>query len=155
MRYSLLKGQPIPSNFLYYPAQIALEALLCLRVGSVPFQKRNFTQDLSQDARLLLDICNFLGSYGPPERFDETEHQAALCSAVETALRGIGYDTLLKLALMTWHFDASSPVASQESKSFLTRPYTSVIEILQARYRTILCDAISLDPTFDFLLVST
>lgn len=159
MQYLLLKGQPIPSNFLYYPAKTALEALLCLRVWSAPFQERNFTQDLSQDARLLLDICNALRRHGPPERFDETEHQAseeeALCAAVETAFRGIGYDTLLKLALVTWHFDASSPVPSQELKFFLRRPYTSVIEILQVRYRTILCDAISLDPTFDFLLVST
>lgn len=115
--------------------------------------------DLSRDARLLLDICQALRRYEPPEPFDEMERrdaeEEAFCAAVETTLRGISYDTLLKLALMTWHFDASTPVASQDLKRFLSRPYTSVIEILQFRYRTIMCDADSLDSTFDFLLVLT
>ncbi|KAJ5583503.1 hypothetical protein N7535_002123, partial [Penicillium sp. DV-2018c] len=133
-RYLLLKGQPIPSNFLYYPAKIALEALLGLRAVSAPFKERNLTHDLSQDARLLLDSCKALGCYGE-----------ALCAAVETALRRISYDTLLKLALMTWHFDASSPVASQDLKFFLRRPYSSVIEILRVRYQTIMRETAPLD----------
>lgn len=108
---------------------------------------------------MLLDCCKALGCYVPPEPFDKKADQAeggeALCAAVEKALRCISYGTLLKLALMTWHFDASSPVASQDLKFFLRRPYSSVIEIPRVRYQTIMRETTPLDCTFDFLLIST
>ncbi|KAJ5998192.1 hypothetical protein N7522_009852 [Penicillium canescens] len=62
------------------------------------------------------------------------------------------YGTVLMLALMTWHFDASSSKASQDLIDFLRCPYNSEVKrILEGRYRSRMRETGS--PNFDFLLV--
>ena len=89
----------------------------------------------------------------PSEPLDE--HVVAL---VEEVLAQWSYDTVLKLALTTWHFDhwdikKPPPSASDDLTSFLSRPDEDGIEILQGRYRSRMGGAAGLDDSFDFLLV--
>lgn len=75
-------------------------------------------------------------------------------NAVEKIVCDLSYDTILKLALLTWHFNASSATDSLELQTFLScQSDTTVIAILQDRYRGIMGRTRVLDDTFDFLLV--
>jgi hypothetical protein len=66
------------------------------------------------------------------------------------ALHDLSYGTVLMLALMTWHFDASSSQASQDLITFLRQPRDNEVKrILESRYQSITCDTA---PHFDFLL---
>lgn len=77
-----------------------------------------------------------------------------ICISVKQILYDMSYDTVLKLALLTWHFNASSSTASQELQKFLSyQSDNAVIVIIQDRYRGIMGRTGPLDDTFDFLLV--
>lgn len=146
-RYWPLKGSPIPSVFLEVPAKVALVELLSLRIYSPNFRKWNPPQILSDDARLLLDICIAVRE---PKGSDLRKD---IYNAVEKIVYELSYDTILKLALLTWHFNASSATASQELRTFLScQSDNTVIVILQDRYQGIMGKG-STDDTFDILLV--
>jgi hypothetical protein len=70
---------------------------------------------------------------------------------VGNILHNLSYGTVLMLALMAWHFDASSSEASQGLIIFLRRPYDSAKRILQRRYQRIMRETVPAN--FDFLLV--
>ncbi|CAG8948369.1 unnamed protein product [Penicillium salamii] len=147
---------PIPIQFLYGPAEIALKELLILRIDSLPFWKWNPSQSLSQDARKLLDICQALkNSRSRQSSLDDAKlfFKNNLCASVGNVLHELRYDTVLMLALITWHYDASSSEASQGLITFLRQPDDNEVRrILGGRYQSIMCDT---DPSnFDFLLFS-
>ncbi|KAJ6101880.1 hypothetical protein N7486_004307 [Penicillium sp. IBT 16267x] len=50
------KPAPIPVQILYGPAKIALEAMLFLRIASPSLLGWTPSENLSQDARMLLDL---------------------------------------------------------------------------------------------------
>lgn len=142
------KPAPIPAQLLYGPAKIALEAMLFLRIASPSLLERRPSENLSQDAKMLLDVCNTLRSRRSQEPYFENN----LHLHVGNILPDLSYGTILMLALMTWHFDASSSEASQGLIIFLRWPHNSEVkEILQNRYRSIMWQMDS--SNFDFLLV--
>jgi hypothetical protein len=135
------------------PAKLALEELGYSRIGSPYFWTWNPREDLSQDARLLLDKCKALKYLRQPETVNKN-----VIALVEEVLAHWSYDTVLKLALTTWHFDHchfEKPPASASDNliSFLSRPNKAVIEILQDRYRSMMGRGAALNDSFDFLLV--
>lgn len=72
---------------------------------------------------------------------------------VRDILEHLSYGAVLMLALMTWHFDASYSEASQALIAFLRRPQNSEVrEILQDRYRSIMCEMVPSNFTFLFVL---
>lgn len=150
------KPIPIPTQFLYEPAEIALKELLILRIDSLLFWKWNSSQSLSQDARKLLDICQALkNSRSRQSSLDDAKLflENDLCASVVNVLYELRYGTVLMLALITWHFDASSLQTSQGLISFLRQPHDNeVMRILGDRYQSIMCDTVPLN--FDFLLFS-
>lgn len=145
------KPIPIPIQFLYGAAEIALKELLILRIESLPFRQWNPSESLSQDARKLLDICQALknsrsrqSSLDDAKLFFENDF-------VGNVLHELRYDTVLMLALITWHFDTSSSQASQGLITFLRHPHDNEVRrILAGRYQSIMCHTAS--SNFDFLL---
>lgn len=142
---------------------MALEVLVYLRISSPYFWKWDPPENLSQDARLFLDKFKALKNFSPPEPCSgEKDYQTAftkeVVALVEEVLADWSYDTVLKLALTTWHFDPwdiENPPssASKDLISFLRRPNNDVIEILQDRYRSMKGRGATLSDSFDFLLV--
>ncbi|CAP79201.1 Pc06g02080 [Penicillium rubens Wisconsin 54-1255] len=141
------KPAPIPTQILYGPAKIALEAMLSLRIASPSLLERWPSENLSQDAEMLLDVCNTLKR----RRSQEPNLENDLHVHVGNILPDLSYGTVLMLALMTWHFDASSSKASQDLIIFLRWPDYSEIRILQDRYQGIMCE--TAPSNFDFLLI--
>jgi hypothetical protein len=146
------KSAPIPVQFLRGPAKVALKAMLLLRIESPSLLQWIPTETLSQDARMLLGFCKSLRS----RRFQEPcPDRDSLENDVHVYVRDIvhnlSYGTVLMLALMTWHFDASSSEASHDLVIFLGRPSDIVKRILQGRYQSIMREMAPSD--FDFLLV--
>jgi hypothetical protein len=142
------KPAPIPTQILYGPAKITLEAMLSLRIASPSPLERWPSENLSQDAEMLLDVCNTLKRRRPQEPYLKND----LHVHVGNILPDLSYGTVLMLALMTWHFDASSSKASQDLIIFLRWPYYSEVRrILQDRYQGIMCE--TAPSNFDFLLI--
>jgi hypothetical protein len=145
------KPAPIPVQILYGPAKIALKAMLFLRIASPSFLEWRPSENPSQDARMLLDVCKALRSRRSqePGLDGHVSLENDLHVYMGNLLPDLSYGTVLMLALMTWHFDAS---ASQGLINFLRWPYNSEVKrILQNRYRSIMCETGF--SNFDFLLV--
>ncbi|KAJ5142468.1 uncharacterized protein N7515_001255, partial [Penicillium bovifimosum] len=127
----------IPRLFLTPPAKLALEQPVYSRIDSPYFWAWHPPEDLTEDARFLLDKCKAL-------TYEVLAHWS--------------YDTVFKLALTTWHFDhwdieKPPSSASKDLISFLSRPNNDIIEILQDRYRSMMGQGAALSDSFDFLLV--
>ncbi|CDM27585.1 unnamed protein product [Penicillium roqueforti FM164] len=67
------KPAPIPAQILYGPAKIALEAMLFLRIASPSLLEWRPSENLSQDAEMLLDACKTLRSRGSQEPYLEND----------------------------------------------------------------------------------
>jgi hypothetical protein len=127
--------------------------MLSLRIDSPSVWERMSSENHSQDARMLLDVCKALRRRSQEPYLDEGfSLENDLCVYVGNILQHLSYGAALMLALMTWHFDASSSEASQDLITFLRRPYNSEVRrILQDRYRSIMCE--TAPSNFDFLLI--
>lgn len=123
-----------------------------MRIYSPNLSKWNPSQSLSNDARLLLDTCIAMRDDAGEKILCDLSYD--IDNAVEKIVCDLSYDTILKLALLTWHFNASSASDSQELQTFLSRQSDkTVIAMLQDRYRGMMGGTGVLDDTFDFLLV--
>lgn len=149
---NLPKPSSIPRLVLTPPAKLALEVLVHSRISSPSFWTWDPPENLSQDARLLLDKSKALKYVRPSEPFNKY-----VVALVEEVLAHWSYDTVLKLTPATWHFDGhfeKPPAsASDDLSSFLSKPDKAVIEILQDRYRRMKGQGAGLNDSFDFLLV--
>lgn len=127
--------------------------MLSLRIASPSLLELRHSENLSEDARKLLAGCNTLRSRRSREIcLESTSLENDVCAYVGDVLPGLSYGTILMLALMTWHFNASPSEASHGLIIFLSRPYNSEVKrILQEQYRRMMCETGS--PNFDFLLV--
>ncbi|EKV12005.1 hypothetical protein PDIG_47200 [Penicillium digitatum PHI26] len=113
MSCSQKKPAPLHVQFLYGPAEIALKKILSLRIESPPLLGLS-PEKSSEDARKLLDFCNTFRR--------GRSQEACLDLYLGNILVDLSYDTVLMLALMTWHFDASSSEASPSLINFLRSP---------------------------------
>ena len=127
--------------------------MLSLRIDSASVWERMSSENPSQDARMLLDVCKALRRRSQEPYLDEGfSLENDLCVYVGNILQHLSYGAVLMLALITWHFDASSSEASQDLITFLRRPYNSEVRrILQDRYRSIMCE--TAPSNFEFLLI--
>ena len=124
-----------------------------MRIESLSLWKWNLSESPSEDARILLDICQDLRSRSRQSCLDDKNLSLEndLCAFVRNALHDLSYGTVLMLALITWHFDASSSEASQDLVTFLRQPHDNEVrKILEVRYQSIMCD--TSPSNFDFLL---
>lgn len=154
MIYLHQKPAPIPVQFLYGPAKVALEAMIFLRIDSPVLSKWTLSENSSQDARMLLDACKALRNSRSREMYldENISLEEGLRAFEGNVLHGLSYSTVLMLALMTWHFDASSSGASQGLITFLRQPHDNEVRrILQGRYSSIMRE--TAPSNFDFLLV--
>jgi hypothetical protein len=127
MKCSQRKPAPLHVHLLYGPAGVALKKILSLRIESPPLLRLS-PEKPSEDARKLLDFCNtFRG---------RRSQEPCLDDYFGNILLDLSYDTVLMLALMAWHFDASSSEASEGLIYFLRSPYDDVKRILQEKYRS-------------------
>lgn len=128
--------------------------MLILRIDSLSLWKWKPSESPSQDARMLLDICETLRSSRSRQSClddGKLSFENDLCAFVRNALHDLSYGTVLMLALITWHFDASSSEVSQGLITFLRQPHDNEVRrILEGRYQSIMCETASLN--FDFLL---
>jgi hypothetical protein len=120
--------------------------MLFLRIDSPLLSRWTPPENTSQDARMLLDACKALRNSRSREPYLDENF-----SLQGDVLHDLSYGTVLMLALMTWHFDASSSEASQGLITFLRQPHDNEVrKILEVRHQSIMCD--TAPPNFDFLL---
>lgn len=128
--------------------------MLLLRIESPYLREWTPSETPSQDARILLDVCKTLRSRRSQEPCPDgnTSLENDLCVLVENVLHDLGYSTILMLALITWHFGASSSEVGQDLITFLRQPHDiGVRRILQDRSQRFMCE--TAPSNFDFLLV--
>lgn len=95
-------------SILRPPALSALKSLPVRCLGIVATECQSLQHNLSPDANTLLNICQALRK----SRFSGLEigrlaENELLHEYAEHFLERLTYDSLLMLALLTWHFDAS------------------------------------------------
>jgi hypothetical protein len=150
----------LPTEIFNVPAEFALRLLLASRVYRL--SSCRLPEQRSEDARRVLNACKALQQRRDQ---DNTVLDDAMVASARTLVATLSRDTLLKLSLITWHFDASlhsdasSYGTSPELARFLEQPHNDTIwEILYGRYQSHTGLQVSL-PAFkvshDFLLCPT
>ena len=117
----------------------------------MPHRERFSLERLSKDAVLVLRACQALESED-----NATLDNDLLSATARTLVESLDYTTLLKLSLITWHFDASSSSPSEGLVFFLRqRNDNAVLQKLHPRYQEIMRQSVPFDEfknSFDFLL---
>lgn len=142
-RYS----RPIP----VWTGRNFFKAVLLLRIESPSLREWTPSETPSQDARILLDVCKTLRSRRSQEPCPDgnISLENDLCVLVGNVLHDLGYSTILMLALITWHFGASSSEVGQGLITFLKRPHNiGVRRILHDRYQNMMCETAPSNLTF-------
>lgn len=130
-----------------------------LRIDAVPYWERIPHGQLSEDATLVLEACQALRMSRDQ---DNTTIDHGILSATAKTLVGslsnTSYATLLKLSLITWHFD-SSGAPSDELACFLRQPSHNAVwkvwETIHDDYQRIMQRTVpfgEFKATHDFLL---
>ncbi|KAJ5988256.1 hypothetical protein N7481_003466 [Penicillium waksmanii] len=123
----------IPTFFLQGAAASALQTILKLRVEGVTKYGKISDKEISEDATLVLKACEAL------QKTRDQEHvildEGIVCACTKTLVQTLSHTTLLKLALITWHFDASGEPSEGLSR-FLRQPGNSAVwEAVHSGYR--------------------
>ncbi|RAK94821.1 uncharacterized protein BO80DRAFT_471215 [Aspergillus ibericus CBS 121593] len=128
---------PLHEGFLHFPAQSVLKALQMNCLGWEDFQNPCFSEHISSEAKFLLQGCQTVrkGSVSVTDISNLAGNQL-LCQHVERISSMLMPDVLLKLSLLTWHFDASGTV-SEDLLRFLTGPQNNedVYKLLWNQYK--------------------
>lgn len=93
---------------------------------------------LDEEGEALLRTCQALEENGyDDDDIVRLNDNSSLSKHVERVSEKLNHDALLKLALLTWHFDASSQMPYQELLLFVAKPYDefeALSRILCVRY---------------------
>jgi hypothetical protein len=81
-------------------------------------------KELSDDAVLVLKACEALQTSRAQDR--ATIDEGIVCAWTKTLVQTLSRTTLLKLALLTWHFDASGK-QSEDLSRFIRQPRDRVV----------------------------
>jgi hypothetical protein len=119
----------------------------------VTFYGKISDQKISDDATLVLKACDAL------QETRDQDHaildEGIVCACTRTLVQTLSRTTLLKLALLTWHFDASGE-PSEGLSHFLRQPGNSAVwEAVYSGYRQAEKEEVSLHRfkmSHDFLL---
>ncbi|OJJ65615.1 hypothetical protein ASPBRDRAFT_490315 [Aspergillus brasiliensis CBS 101740] len=123
----------LPRQILLPPAELALKSLQAWCFGFEIFGLTSVRQSLDPERKVLVDICQGLriGGYSSAEVFllcDNSlldEHTKRISDMLHD-------DIILKLALLTWHFDATSQLPSQELLDFFAQPHDKADAVCMA-----------------------
>ena len=152
---------PLSRPVLKVPAEFALRSLLASRIDHM--SSWGVREHVSEDVRHVLNACKALQQYG--EQDNTILDDAIVAATAHTLVGSLSDDTLLKLSLITWHFDgslhsdASSYALSPALARFLKQPNDDTIwKSLHDRYQSETGRQVSL-PAFKashgFLLCAT
>lgn len=151
---------PLSRGILNAPAEFALRLLLSSRVGSL--SSLGLPEHLSDDASRVRDACKALQQC---MHQDNTVDSSMIDATAQTLVETLSDDTLLKLSLITWHFDGSthfdtsSYAPSPALARFLEQPNDDTIwETLYGQYQSRTGVRVSLrrfKDSHDFLLYPT
>ena len=129
MSHSILcNAAPLPESILRLPAQTAVKALQVRCLSMMAADCNRLRYRLSRDALNLLDTCQDLQRSGYRQKYlDRLANNELLHNYAETLTEKLSYNGLLKLALLTWHFDGSfygpnAPPPSRELLIFFSPP---------------------------------
>lgn len=136
----LCNAAPLPESILRLPARTAVKALQvrCLNILADDCNRLRYR--LSRDAVNLLDTCQALEKSGYKQEWvDRLAGSELLHSYAETLTEILSYNDLLKLALLTWHFDGSfngpkAPPPSRELLMFLSPPTYDCEQLCKTRW---------------------
>jgi hypothetical protein len=126
----------LPTCVLLPPAMLALKSLQAWCLGSPSFESQAFRRRLDPDGKSLVDVCQALRRY----RYRDSDiyllnNNMHLEKHTEHMSHQLPPDVLFQLALLTWHFDASSKLPSRELFLFFEQPNNQFRELCK-----ILCD---------------
>ncbi|CAI7655797.1 unnamed protein product [Penicillium pancosmium] len=135
---------------MYEYARVVLKALLPLLIGTkVPEDQREF----SEDVKRIFDISETLRlsrkhAYSTSDKiFIDTLHEGILEASLDSGMQFTSKSTLLKLALLGWHFNASDVNdAYGDLRNFVRQGYN---EGLWRRLHSGYQDITKLDITFE------
>lgn len=117
----------MPRIVLCPPAELALKTLQALCLESDSFNHRKLFDSLNADGKVLLGICWDLKIKGyRQEDITRLNTNSVLSGHVRWVSEQINHDDLAKLAILTWNFDASSQLPSQQLFCFLAHPHDEV-----------------------------
>lgn len=120
---TLTLQMPLPRYVLSFPARSALKSLHAWCLGSVIFQRETFRNRLGPQGKALLDVCWDLRTRGHcQEDITRLNDNLLLDEHIKCVSDELCDDVLLKLAIFTWHFDASSELPCQELFLFIASP---------------------------------
>jgi hypothetical protein len=130
-----------------------LKIILKLRVDAVTYSGKVSDKGISDDASLVLKACEALQEICDQDYVIPDE--GIVCACTKTLVETLSRTTLLKLALLTWHFDASGEHSEGLSR-FLRQPRNSAVwEAVYSGYRQAEKEDVSLHRfrmSHDFLL---
>ncbi|GKZ39992.1 hypothetical protein AbraIFM66950_001850 [Aspergillus brasiliensis] len=123
----------LPRQILLPPAQLALKSLQAWCFSSEFFGSTSFRQSLDSERKVLLHICQGLRREGYSlagmTMLDENslldEHTKRISDMLDD-------DIILKLALLTWYFDATSQCPSEELLDFFAHPHDKAEAVCEA-----------------------
>ena len=102
---------------------LALKSLQAWCLASAKFESVTFTSQLDPNGKSLWNVCHALRAHGyRHEDILLLNDNMLLDKHIRDISDRLTYDALFKLALLTWHFDASSEVPSPELLHFLEHP---------------------------------
>lgn len=120
----------LPEYLLRFPAKSALKCLqvLCLRAtaSEIEGSQHDFGPDSISVLRISLAVCR--GYYRLVD-MELLDNNRLLDDHIEQLMQNLDVDTILKLALLTWHFDASSQRPYEELLRFFSLPDEECSEV--------------------------
>lgn len=120
----------LPEYFLRFAAKSALKCLqvLCLRAtaSEIEDSQHDFGPDSISILRISLAVCR--GYYRSVD-MELLDNNRLLDDHIERLMHNLDVDTILKLALLTWHFDASSQRPYEELLRFFSQPDEECSEV--------------------------
>lgn len=130
--YHLLK-QVTTRQIFRPPAQLALKSLQSCCLGSKSFRSKKFRGSLESKSKELLDICQDLKMEGYyPEGISQLQENSLLNEHIKHIFDKLSDDIIPKLALLAWHFKASSELPFKKLLEFFAHPEDSVDAVCQA-----------------------
>lgn len=120
----------LPEYFLRFAAKSALKCLqiLCLRAtaSEIEGSQHDFGPDSISILRISLAVCR--GYYRLVD-MELLDNNRLLDDHIERLMHNLNVDTILKLALLTRHFDASSQRPYEELLRFFSQPDEECSEV--------------------------
>ncbi|OJJ70029.1 hypothetical protein ASPBRDRAFT_31914 [Aspergillus brasiliensis CBS 101740] len=126
----LRQDSQLQEYFLRLPAKSALKSLQILCLGDRASEIMGFQHDYGPDRTSILRISLAVrrGDYRP-EEMELLDNNRLLDDHIEQFMYNLDDDRMLKLALLTWHFDASSQKPYEELLRFFSLPDEECSEV--------------------------